>query len=531
MSGLQVTEGTNMTTSIACNNGLTLDIADDFMSATLTLNREENESPITEANIIDALKNSGLEINERVEKRATEFVQQYTNDENQEEPFVITKGIPHFEGKDETFQWETSLEEQQKSWQDDSQVNYYNLSNIVTVEKDVVIGIIDPMKPQRKGADIKGKILKPRERPPKSFKLDHTVRKDDANPNKLISNTAGCVDISNNSIHVDEVLSVKGDVGFSSGNIDSDVAVHVTGSIPDRFEVHAKKSITVELAIEAAFVESAEDVNVRRGIVGRNAGKVYAKNNIVAKFCSEANMVADGNLVVTSQLLNSRAQTNGKFIGTHASIIGGHLYTVMGGEATDLGSEAGTQTRIFIGPNPDAPGENAAIEEEIQAKRNAIQQIKDTVQPLLDNTKHLAPNQKEQATELLFKAQEAESHLEEEETRKKELVITSDSHSDAKFTVSGTIYGHVTISFGQRVVSFKDDFKGPVTLEVRKVENVTEVVAVNTLTGSVTILKSRKITDEELQKDFSPIAEMLRMKVTASTGNAVENPTPEPPSP
>lgn len=504
-----------MTTSISCSNGLILEIADDDMSASISLNREENSTPVQSQDILDALKSSKILLDDGIKKRVQEFVERCVSDEDVSSPFVIAKGTLPYEGQDELFQWDPTLEEQKKAWEDDSQISYYNMNNIITVEQDVVIGTIQPVKPQRKGQNITGKVLKPRNRPPTTLKLDHTLRLDEADPTKLISNVPGRVNIVNNSMSIDDILTVKGDVGFATGNINSDVAVHITGSIPDRFEVHSKKSISVELAIEAAFVEAGEDVNVRRGIVGRHAGKVYAKNDIIAKYCSEANIVADGNLMITSQLLNCNAYTNGKFVGTHASIIGGHLYTKQGGEATDLGSDANTPTYIFIGPCPTTIEESSAIDEKIHAKRELIKCIREKVQPLLDNIKQLAPRQKEQATELMFKVQEAETNLEEEENRKKELARSSDMQSEAKFSVSGTIYTHVTISFGKKTVSFRNDFKGPVTLELRKVNNVTEVIAVNSLTGSVTTLKSRRLTQEELEKDFSPIAELQKMPMTA----------------
>jgi len=48
---------------------------------------------------------------------------------------------------------------------------------------------------------------------------------------------------------------------------------------------------------------------------------------------------------------------------------------------------------------------------------------------------------------------------------------------------------------GHRQAVLHADLKGPVRIEQRKVENVTEFVAVNQLTGSVTVLPSIALED------------------------------------
>lgn len=511
-----------MSSPLSYGNGLVIELADDVMSATITLNREENENPLTEEETLKALESADIVIDESVEKKVSEFVNLITSKKDPAEPFVVVKGVPRYEGQDETFQWDSVFEEKKNEWQDDAQVNYYNLSNIITVPEDTLIGTILPMKPQKNGLDITGKTLKPRERPPVAIKIDHTVKQDPDDPAKIISNISGRVDLSNNAIHMDEVLEIKGDVGFGTGNIDSDVAVHITGVVPDRFEVKSKKSITVEMAIEAALVIAGQDVTVRRGIVGRSAGKVQAAGNIVAKYYSEANLIAGGDILIASQLLNCHVRAEGKIIGTHASILGGFVYAKMGCEVTELGTDVGTPTRIFIGICPAVLGESAAIDSSLQAKRNTIKRIRERVQPLLDNVKKLAPAQREQATELMFKAQEAEMQIEEEEEKRRQLLDEAketnddnqeDESSPVKLSVSGTIYPDVTISIGSRMVMFRNELKGPIAIEERKIRNVTEIVAVNSLTGSVQVLNSRKLTEKELLKDYEPIKQLDNIKL------------------
>ena len=59
--------------------------------------------------------------------------------------------------------------------------------------------------------------------------------------------------------------------------------------------------------------------------------------------------------------------------------------------------------------------------------------------------------------------------------------------------VLNRIYPGVTLRFGDRVVTFKEEKRGPIKIERRQIKNVTEIVTVNQLTGSVFPLKSGRI--------------------------------------
>lgn len=53
-------------------------------------------------------------------------------------------------------------------------------------------------------------------------------------------------------------------------------------------------------------------------------------------------------------------------------------------------------------------------------------------------------------------------------------------------------------------------------IEERRIKNVTEAVAVNQLSGSIQILKSRQINVEEPMRDFAPLATPATASATPS---------------
>ncbi len=483
-----------------------VDITPDKMTATICLqNGDDADRPPWPDEILAALDKAQVAVSDAVKKRVAELLRLIEADESIPEPFVVAQGEPPFNGEDEQFVWDDAFQKEAADWQGDCPVDYYDLNSITTVEQDAVIGTISPLVPPRDGVNVKGLVIKPKGSP-QCLELDQTIRRSPDDPLKIIAAIAGRVVQSGKKLHIDEVLYIPGDIDFETGNVDSTVDVHIKGAIPDRFEVKSVESITVGAAIEAATVAAEGNVVVRGGIVGRNAGRVTAGGEIVAKFCNEADLVADGDVKITSQLMNCRVRTHSRLIAESAAVIGGHLYVRYGGGVATLGSEGFVPTRIFMGVPPEALKEAAEIEESLKPKREAVERLRATVQPLMADLKRLAPTQREQATELIFKADEAAAQIAEEEERRDQLLTLKESEDQPRFRVSRMIHPRVVVSLGSRLVTFDEELKGPVSLEERKMENVTEFVAVNTLTASVTVLPSQHMPINELVSDFEPLA-------------------------
>ncbi len=492
------------TETATASERLVVDVTSDRMAATLCIGRiEDGETPSSEE-ILAAAGKAGIAITDDLKKRVAEFTSLMEKEEPPSEPFVIAQGEPPFEGEDEKLVWDEALEKEAVDWQGDSPVNYYKVSSIVTVEEGTVIGTIRELVPPRDGVDVNGKVVKPKGTP-KRLDLDKTIQRVPDDPLRILAGISGRVVHKGNKLHIDEVVVVAGDVSFETGNLDSPTDVNIKGMIPDRFEVRSKKSIAVGAAIEGATVAAEEDVVVCGGIVGRNIGRVGAGGEIVAKFCNEADLAAAGDIKVPAQFMNCRVRTNGRLDSGFAAVIGGHTYAKYGGDVATLGSEGFVPTRIFLGVSPEDLKKAADIEIKLKARREAVDRIRRTVEPLLQNIKRLAPSQREQATELMFKAEEAALQIADEEERRDELLGKAWKGDDPRLRVSNTIFPKVVISIGTRLTTFVEEFKGPVALEERKIKEVTEFVAVNQLSGSITILTSQRMSADGLMSEFEPL--------------------------
>ncbi|MCH8147840.1 MAG: DUF342 domain-containing protein [Planctomycetes bacterium] len=494
--------------SATAEDRIAVAISDDRLSATISVPPGDSSPCPTPADVLGALERANVTVTDAVRERVDEFVRLCADDSgdnsDDDQKFVVAKGRAPCEGKDEELVWDEAFQKKSVDWQDDVPANHYTFNSIVTLAKDQVIGTLRPPCPPRDGVDVTGELIKAKGSP-QPLELETSIRRSTQDTSQIISNVPGRFVQNGLVLRIEEELVIPGNIDFQTGNVNSTIHLRVAGAIQNRFDVRCEKSITVGDAIEAATVEATGDILVKGGIVGRNSGRVCAGGEIVAKFCTEADLTAAGDIRVAVELIGCRVRTNSRLIGDRLAVIGGHAYARSGGQLKSLGSDGDVPTLIFLGPSPQEIIEADAIEAGLKAKWEIVERIRGSVAPLLSNVKRLTASQRERATELSLKAHEMEAQIEEEESRRKRLLYEADDMVKPSIEVSKAIYPRVIISIGRRVTVFDQMLKGPIRIEERKVRNVTELVAVNMRTASVKVLRSRKVDTDTLARDYKPL--------------------------
>ena len=290
--------------------------------------------------------------------------------------------------------------------------------------------------------------------------------------------------------------------------IDSKVGVHINGRVLDRFSVRSQGSITVGTAIEAAHVEADGDITVKRGILGHGSGLVTAKGNIIAKFCTEAHLSAKSDIKIGRQIMASNVCVGGKLIGTAAGLIGGCVYAGEGVEVATVGSDANVPTRVIIGVAPEVVREVAVLHRSLQKIKELIERIEELLGQLEPAEASLDDNQKKCVRELRDKTKTAKARIKADKARHDKLLAKVYTTGEHSVLVGNTIFAGTVIRISDRETVFRKNIKGPVSIEKRKLKNVTELVAVNKLTAGVTVLTSERFGVDTLLEGFELESDM-----------------------
>lgn len=474
---------------------LKVEIADDSLQVWIRLVDPGDLHSLTFEEIVPALEEAKIAVNDAVRSRIEKLINLMGGEGERPKRFLIAEGRHAVEGKDGEFLWHESFSTFVQDWQGDGPIDYYDFNSLQTVEKDQPIGTLVPAVAGTNGVDVFGKTLTAPGHPKKDVELDSSVKLSD-DSTTVLANCAGKVVCQEGKLSICEEFEVKRDVDFETGNIDSSVDVHVAGTIRDLFAVKSEKTIAVSGAIEAATVEAKGDVIVRGGIIQRHKGSVSSGRDIVAKFCDGARLHATGCVMVAKELMNSQVYSMEKLLVAQGAVIGGKVYAREGVEVATLGSDACVPTEITVGTDPNVVREVDHLRKSLKPKRLMVERIRQSVQPLMANLKRLSASQKERATELLFKADAAETEIAEAQSEHTRMLERAGAMGIPYVLVSMVIHRGATIRIGRRKITFSKEVRGPVRIEKRKIKTAMEFVAIDQLSGSVTVLPSTYVVEQ-----------------------------------
>lgn len=275
----------------------------------------------------------------------------------QEKPYFrlvpVAIGVPAVEGVngevEELFPREVTHE---VKIDENGMADYRSLNYVLQVEKDQTICNISLPEPGEPGLRVDGKVVEPKRvsaaKVPRG--INTTITEDGL---QLIATMAGHLEYANGAFHVRPLLEIKGDVDYSTGNIDFQGDVHVFGDVRENFMVRATGTITVDGLVEAAVVEAGGDLLITRGVVGDNRALLRSKGNVRVKYLENCVVYAGqgvyADCIMTSQIFSDDviSVTTGR-----GSVIGGALTAAHSIKAMMIGAQSGRRTELTLGILP-----------------------------------------------------------------------------------------------------------------------------------------------------------------------------------
>jgi len=169
----------------------------------------------------------------------------------------------------------------------------------------------------------------------------------------LVSKKNGAVYYKGDSIGVYDYLEIKGDIDFSTGNIDFDGYMSVKGTIEDNFSVVASNDIEIlgEYGVGAADKISSREGNIfiKGGIAGRNKAVVRCKKNLYVKFLSDITVECEGSVYVGFYCMNSNVRAKQLIVESpKGRIAGGNIDVDIKVSAAEIGNKSESRTLIKV---------------------------------------------------------------------------------------------------------------------------------------------------------------------------------------
>ena len=229
----------------------------------------------------------------------------------------------------------------------DGRVDFRELSPFTLVRKGDVLASRTPAREGRMGTTVHGTaIAYAKVSPPLLRPGQNTV--DQAG--NILAACDGRFQATSEEFWVDEVLAVKTDVDYHSGNIDFPGDVIIEGDVRDGFSVKAGKNIFCMKSIEACRIECGGDLVTNQGIIGRRQAVIRAGGILRARFIEGCYLEAAGSIHVQTSIMNSSIHTLDRVqMGERGIIVGGLVYAQDGVFAAQVGTDRSPRTEIHCG--------------------------------------------------------------------------------------------------------------------------------------------------------------------------------------
>ncbi|WP_022849951.1 DUF342 domain-containing protein [Limisalsivibrio acetivorans] len=275
------------------------------------------------------------------------------------ERVIIASGTPPQHGTNgEIILKSESPEDEIISSDDLQKVDYrtYRQKKLSLAKKDEALGLIIKASEGSDGSDIFGNISKAIPGEDIEIELGENVYLED---NKVISTIDGLLEYSREGqkvrMDVSEVLTIKEDVDFSTGNINFPGSVIVKGIIKAGFEVYARNNVVAD-TVKDSYVEAGGDIIIKQGIIGDSPSKMAvcrAGRNISAKFVQHGDIIAAEDIHIKKSIIHSKILSDGEVVceGSPGAIIGGVCYGVKGIRAKIIGSKFFIRTEVGVFPS------------------------------------------------------------------------------------------------------------------------------------------------------------------------------------
>jgi uncharacterized protein (DUF342 family) len=230
------------------------------------------------------------------------------------------------------------------------QIDFREKVENCSVHRNELLLRLYPEQEGKPGFDLHGNIIavdKPEKLRVRAGKGVSQV--DEGESTAFYAELAGRVRFADNTLSVDEVYQVNGDVGLGTGNIRHTGSVTVTGDVLAGSVLEADGDIVIKGMIEAASITCGGSLTVAGGILGAPGKTIRALGDIEAKYIREADVAAEGDILVAKEVFHSRVRCRGTVLVPEGRIAGGEVIALRGIRCATAGAPGTQQTLLRAG--------------------------------------------------------------------------------------------------------------------------------------------------------------------------------------
>lgn len=235
----------------------------------------------------------------------------------------------------------------------DGRIDFHEVSFLENVQKGQKLCRRIPPTNGKSGRSLLGKEIKaPDGRDSKLPMGPNTEYSKSDGPDVLEASSDGCVTLNQSHlVEVKPMLEIKGDVDFSTGNINFNGTLVVGGDVKAGFSLEVTGDVEIGGSVEDATVKAGGNALVKKGFIGHGKGLIETGGELTLKFAQNQVIRTGGDLILGGELMHCEARVGGNIVasGRKGAIIGGNAMAEGSIEVPQLGSVTYAKTFVHAG--------------------------------------------------------------------------------------------------------------------------------------------------------------------------------------
>jgi len=395
---------------------------------------------------------------------------------------LFARGIPMTPGEDGKLaiavrdELESPKEETDSETEKNSKVDFRHVQSFLNVDVGDLIATILPPGKGIPGKTVTGKIIPSQSGKPVTVQLGQKVRSSQ-DGTELYAEEAGRVCQEGDTISVEQIYEIDGDVGFKVGNIVFNGYLVIKGDVLDDFSIKAAKGITITGNIGVCRIESDGDISFC-GMNGQEKGSILCGGSIKANFIYESVIECSGDVVVETEIRNSHIKCLGSILVNKGGVVGGDYSALAGVQAAVLGSVTSLHTRVI-----------AAVHYRDQEELNS----------LFNELKQLVAEYSSAKTGNIDMKEFARRRMEITD-KTQEIRLRVYESSNAKINVANKLYEGVVLTLGMINENIKEEHKGPMSIIENSIDGGLRFLGMTPLSFNAKDIEQTFVSQHEMEQ-------------------------------
>ncbi|WP_440053188.1 DUF342 domain-containing protein [Pseudoalteromonas sp. T1lg65] len=394
-NGSEFPEKDSLAVGRAVNAFISIKVLEDNMLAEAHIRTARGGKMVNMHQAKRALRDAGVKKGVNVQALDALLGLQFEKSPGEEYSGIVAHGQSAKDGDDARFirlcmtAQDRVLSPQEKSG---GKVDMRDLGAIITVKPGSPLMKKIPATKGEKGYTVFGDIIEPTPGKDADLEISDGTKLDSKNHNLLIADSKGVPVAIPRGIRVDDVLCYE-NIDVSTGHVEFDGSVIVSGDVKDGMKVKATGDVTVIGFVESAHIECEGALTIVLGVIGRKRADpadpfsciLKSRRNLSVGYAQYCHIESEQDILIERQALHCDLSARrlikvGKGEIPRGKLIGGNVLDAMRIETGELGAPSGTKTRIAIAQGFDSLQEKHKsfldLEKALASKAVAISQAK-----------------------------------------------------------------------------------------------------------------------------------------------------------